>query len=109
MIEWAGEDVDKLLSVATMQMNELSEADKRSASIMSKKYAKQLSSMKVASGLTCNVSIGHFIGTRGKNVTSLRKRTGTMIYQENGVTNQWYVYYNNDAALATVKRAMGHW
>jgi ribosomal protein S3 len=60
--------------------------------------------MKVEKGLHVN-RIGIFIGRGGQNIRRLEKRTGTLMYQNEG---KWFVYYPDTIALAAVKRAMNN-
>lgn len=57
----------------------------------------------------CKVPIGRFIGTKGANIQSLRRRTGTLLYSRGGSRDTFFVYYPNQASLVTVKRSMGHY
>jgi len=113
MIDWSSSDVNKLLAVATRQTEQLKIRGSYDAALNeSGLYTMKVSSMKLESGLVCKVHIGGFIGTRGRNLRSLQRRTGTLIYQEHtpGVhANTWMVYYTTSESLAAVKRAMGHY
>ncbi len=68
----------------------------------SSQYSNNICGMQVCRGLSVN-NPGLFIGRRGKNIRSLQKRTGTIIYSDN---DGWFVYYVDDASLNAVKRSM---
>lgn len=106
MIEWASSDVDKLFALADAQLKRIPTSSlQRAAFDKSAKYTHLVRDMKVCTGLRVN-SPGLFIGRRGQNVNSLRKRTGTFIYQNSSNKGSWYVYYDNEASLNAVKRSM---
>ncbi|KAL7552929.1 hypothetical protein ACHAWF_017529 [Thalassiosira exigua] len=105
MIDWASSDVDKLFALADEQHKGATSSQRRVALDKSAKNTCILRDMHVRSGLKVD-SPGLFIGSGGRNVKSLEKRTGTFIYKESSQNGSWYVYYDNAASLSTVKRSM---
>ena len=105
MIEWAASDVDRLVDVATKQLDRIGESDRVRALRLSQEYVKSARDMKVIQGLRVTINIGRFIGKRGANLRSLQRRTGTLIYQDHE-EQTWFVYYPSRDALDQVKLAM---
>ncbi|KAL7523973.1 hypothetical protein ACHAXR_000385, partial [Thalassiosira sp. AJA248-18] len=105
MIDWASSDVDKLFILADAQLKRISSSRKCTALAQSTKYTHIIRDMKVCTGLSVN-NPGLFIGRGGQNINSLRKQTGTSIYQDSSQMGSWYVFYDNDASLNIVKRRM---
>lgn len=105
MIDWASSDVDKLFALADKQLRRTPNASKSKAVAKSAKYTHAIRNMKVCTGLRVS-NPGHFIGSGGQNIKSLCKRTGTFIYQDSSNSGSWYVFYNEEASLNTVKRSM---
>jgi len=105
MIEWASSDVDKLFALADAQLKSISSTTKPKALAKSTKYTHVVRDMKVHTGLRVS-NPGLFIGRGGQNIKSLCKRTGTFIYQDSSKRGSWYVFYDNDASLNTVRRSM---
>lgn len=110
MTTWASSDVDKLLMLADKQRSRIAPGlQTAKAQEMSTQFTTFASHMKLERGLECTVPIGRFIGTRGSNMKSLERSTGTLVYQDHqpkGFKTKWMVYYNNDSDLMKVKRAM---
>lgn len=104
MIDWASSDVDKLIPLAEKQLECISVNKKAIAIQKSTAFASEARDMKVARGLKVQ-NTGSFIGRGGSNIRSLQKLTGTIIYSEKPL-NSWFVYYNSDDALSSVKRKM---
>ena len=102
MIDWASSDVDKLFALADKQLERITDSQKSVAIEKSTTYSIATREMKVVTGLRVG-SPGLFIGRRGANIRSLEKQTGTLIYNDNGA---WFVFYDNEASLSTVKRRM---
>jgi DNA polymerase I-like protein with 3'-5' exonuclease and polymerase domains len=107
MIEWASGDVDKLVKLADNQIRSMKSAGLTRARAKSSAFASQVVEMKLEQGLVVRKSIARFIGTGGANVRSLQDRTGTLIYH-NREKGTWFVYFNNQSELDSVKHAMGY-
>lgn len=107
MKDWAASDVDKLLAVATKQVDRLRDNSSLTAKGLrdSKQFATYAVDMKVKSGLRVRGNVGRFIGRGGENIRRLEQRSGTLIYR-NG--DSWMVYYPNEEALELVKGVMGN-
>jgi tetrahydromethanopterin S-methyltransferase subunit F len=82
MIEWASNDVDKLVELADRQIHRMDSAGLTDARAKSSIFASQAVEMKLEQGLMVTNSIGLSIGTRGANLRSLQNRTGTLIYRK---------------------------
>jgi DNA polymerase I-like protein with 3'-5' exonuclease and polymerase domains len=111
MKEWATSDVDKLARVAEIQKQRLNSSELARAKQESASYTTIVSSMKLERNVRLGrgKSVGTFIGPGGSNIRNLQKRTGTMIYKDFEYGDLvWMVFYPNDVALQSVKRAMGH-
>ncbi|CAB9505259.1 exonuclease 3'-5' domain containing 1 [Seminavis robusta] len=111
MITWASSDVDKLLQLASRQTAILTARGllyEANAKSMSARFAGLLPRMSVDTSLRCRPSvIGKFMGTKGRNVRNLEKRSGACIYRSRGHVNmQFIVYYPDQNALSMVRRAM---
>lgn len=106
MVNWASSDVDKLFHVASRQLECCaSEKVKTCALVNSNNYSSYARDMKVQSGLRVTKPIGLFIGRGGVNLRSLQRRTKTLVYQQEP-QRTWFVYYNRDCELDSVKRSM---
>jgi DNA polymerase I-like protein with 3'-5' exonuclease and polymerase domains len=109
MIDWASSDVDKLLLVASKQVDALKDrgiSQMEMAKQKSTEFTTVARDMSLAQGLQVS-SPGLFIGRGGSNLRNLQRRTGTKIYQEDRQhSNTWMVFYPTASALASVKRAM---
>ena len=106
MIDWATSDVDKLFTLALNQLKNMNDRAKIDAEHRSNEFVQSARSMKIATNLRVNKP-GLFIGPRGSNIHSLQRRTKTIMYQERPKPT-WFVYYNDDAALSAVRRAMNN-
>ena len=104
MIEWASSDVNKLFDLELKQLERLEEPQTSIARAKSESNTVVARDMRVETGLSVNEP-GFFIGRGGSNLRSLQERTGTLVYQQR---HTWFVYYNDDKALARVKRAMNN-
>jgi len=102
MVEWASSDVKSLFALADAQLSRMTSASKSAAMAKSSQYSNTICGMKVCRGLSVR-NPGLFIGRRGENIRHLKERTGTCIKSHN---DEWFVFYDNDASLNTVKRSM---
>eukprot|EP00978_Attheya_sp_CCMP212_P013179 scaffold33078_cov48-Attheya_sp.AAC.1 len=100
MIDWASSDVDKLLLVASKQVDDLKHRGIRQMEKAKKKsmeFIKITRDMSLAQGLRVS-SPALFIGRGGSNLRNLERRTGTKIYEKN---DSWIVFYPTASALAS--------
>ena len=104
MVEWASSDVKCLLALADSQLKGITSASRSAAIAKSARFSRNVRDMKICTGLSVR-SPGLFIGRRGSNIRSLQGRTGTLMYQDDEI-GKWFVFYDNDASLDAVKRAM---
>jgi polyribonucleotide nucleotidyltransferase len=104
MLEWASGDVRSLFALQQRQLQGPTASKiSRDADIMTKEFlTKDRSAMCATVHVT---NIGRFIGTGGKNLSSLQQRTNTSIWNI-GPRNEgkFIVFYHDDDELRVVRR-----
>jgi ribonuclease D len=108
MIKWASGDLASLFDLRKQQIIQVHDTIKsRLAREESKKF---LDAGRMCMQTVTRVpshKIGRFIGTRGANIRTLQKRTGTLIYSRGArQDNNFAVFYRDKHGLAAVIRAI---
>ncbi len=105
MIDWASSDIDQLSTVATNQLEVISNKQRSQAELKSAAHIDAAKDMKVEIGLSVR-NPGRFIGKRGCNLRSLERQTRTLIRKQDTLDCGWFVYYSDRKSLKVVKQAM---
>ena len=104
MIDWATSDVDKMYSLALMQLTNVDTKKKAEAMRRSEQYMLSCRNMNIMNNLRVS-NPARFIGPKGSSIRRLSSQTGTMMYQDPS-KQTWFLYYPNVSALNTVRQAM---
>jgi hypothetical protein len=107
--------VNKLIPLAQKQLDTLKSRGEgeeliKRALTLSTENTRSVRDMHLDRSLRCKINVGRFIGKGGCNLKRLQRGKKAMIYQDHkvGTTNNWLVFYADNAALEMVKNAMGY-